>query len=76
MWHEYMDRGGMWMFPLFGILFVLLVIYLFFGLGESKRRVCGLNPSSESAVDILNKRYARGEITREEFEMMKKDIPG
>lgn len=28
----------------------------------------------ETAVDILKKRYARGEITKEEYETMKKDI--
>jgi len=30
--------------------------------------------SGENAVDILKKRYARGEITKEEFESMKKDL--
>ena len=28
----------------------------------------------ESALDILQKRYARGEITREEYEEMKKNL--
>jgi putative membrane protein len=28
----------------------------------------------ESALDILKKRYARGELTREEFERMKQEI--
>jgi putative membrane protein len=30
----------------------------------------------EKAVDILDRRYARGEISREEYEIMKKDLLG
>ncbi|MDP2983280.1 MAG: SHOCT domain-containing protein [Candidatus Latescibacter sp.] len=30
--------------------------------------------SSETPLDILKKRYARGEISKEEFEQMKRDL--
>ncbi len=33
-----------------------------------------INTNSESALDILNKRYAKGEITKEQYDQMKKDI--
>lgn len=32
------------------------------------------NPRSETALGILQKRYARGEIGREEFEQKRRDI--
>ncbi len=31
---------------------------------------------SDSAVEILRQRYARGEISKEEFEAKKQDLPG
>jgi putative membrane protein len=36
--------------------------------GESKGRL------NETPLDILKKRYAKGDITKEEFESLKKDI--
>jgi uncharacterized membrane protein len=38
---------------------------------------CGCRSSrapTESARDIVDRRYAKGEITREQFEQMKKDL--
>ena len=30
--------------------------------------------ANESALDILNKRYAKGEITKEQYDQMKRDM--
>ncbi len=73
--------GGMWIFPLIGLVIFLLFIYFVFtrGFGGSGP-FCGLggqdggNPWAQSPMDILKMRYAKGEISREEFERMKKDI--
>lgn len=69
-WHM-MGTGGMWMFPFFPIIVLVLILYFVFG------RNCGCwsgHGSGESAIEILKKRYAKGEITKEEFEEMKKDL--
>jgi putative membrane protein len=68
-----------WMFPMFmpivWILVIALVLYLIFGRGSS-RRVWqpGPPPLPETALDILKKRYAKGEISKAEFEQIKRDI--
>ena len=76
MWHW----GGMWVFPM--IMFVVMIIFvlIFFGRGgcRSPWRCSGGNyregGETDSALDILKKRYAKGEITKVEFEQMKKDV--
>lgn len=50
------------------VLAVWLVVYL--------TRRTGGSSSQQNALDILNQRYARGEISKEEYERMKKDISG
>lgn len=63
--------GGMWFISiLFWILIIAGVVFI------TKWFLERYNENKESALDILNKRYARGEIDRETFERMKKDIAG
>lgn len=75
--------GGGWWGPgygLFGWLFMLLfwvliiagvVLIVRWLIGEAKSTQSG---SSETPLDILKKRYASGEITKEQFEAMKRDL--
>jgi len=66
--------GGYMMYwnPLLGILLIVAVVLLIIWFSKQRARLAG--QGGESALDILKKRYARGEINRDEFERMKKDI--
>ncbi len=64
-----------WFMPVFMILFWGLVIWgvvtLVRGLGGSRDSD---SSRAESALEVLKKRYARGEIDKKEYEEKKKDI--
>ena len=53
-----------WILVLVGL--VLLIKYLWQG--------AGIRGGHESALEVLKKRYAMGEISKEEFEEKKKDL--
>lgn len=57
---------GMWVIP----LIIILAIYFLFKNNSRNKN----GQSTESPLDILKKRYAKGEITKEQFEEMKKNI--
>lgn len=75
-----MDGMGMMIWGVFSFLLGLLLIFLLIvAVVAAVKWVWGQRTpfilgSRESALDILKKRYARGEITKEEFERIKKDI--
>lgn len=64
--------GGMYMWII--LLIVIGVgVYFFIQRQNTKGQTTTHN---ESHLDILKKRYAKGEITKEEYEKMKKDLEG
>ena len=64
--------GYWWIFPL--VMFFFCFLFMRRGSG---RRMCGWGADSgfgESALDILNKRYANGEIDQKEYEERKNEL--
>ena len=76
--------GPMWFFPMVMpivmLVVLIVVIYLIFGRGgfcapwHGPTRYYDQDLSVESPSDILKRRYAKGEITKDEFEQMKRDL--
>ena len=67
--------GGFWFMPIIMIVFWGLVIW---GIVALVRGVSagstGPSAQTDSALEILKRRYARGEITKQEYEERKKDL--
>lgn len=49
------------------LLIILSIIYLF-------KKISGVSLKTENAINILKEKYAKGEISKEEFEQKKKDL--
>lgn len=75
MWGEH-EGMGWWM--LFGsiwfVVFWGLIIWAIVSLVNRPER--GGATGGESALDVASKRYARGEINREQFEQIRRDLSG
>lgn len=70
MMHHGFGYGGIFMWIISLIIAGLLI---YFTVREGKK-AGPASPREESPLDILKKRYAKGEITKEEYDRIKKDL--
>jgi putative membrane protein len=58
------------------IIFLVVVGLLIYFIVHAQKTKGQTPTQNESHLDILKRRYAKGEITKEEYERMKKDLEG
>ncbi|MDP9350664.1 MAG: SHOCT domain-containing protein [Chloroflexota bacterium] len=77
MWSAMWTMMGFGWSPLLFVL-VLLVVLLVFGVwtttGRDSAPAGSHRPEEEGLLEILRRRYAAGEITREEYQQMRYDL--
>jgi putative membrane protein len=67
--------GGMWYSWIFWLVIIVGIIWaVVFIVNNYNRKQQNYFPREEDALEILKKRYARGEISREQFEQMREDL--
>jgi len=80
---DYVWWGPMWVFPtimpIVMLVVLIVVLYLIFGRGGFCPPWHGpthydQDRSAESPLDILKRRYAKGEISKDEYEQIKRDL--
>ncbi len=75
-WYHMMDGrmyGGIFMW-LFLIVAIAAIIYFVASQTKNKYPSSSKTENEETPLEILKKRYAKGEISKEEFDRMKKDV--
>ena len=71
-----------WIFPLFCLLFMVVMMFMMFRRGRFGCMPFGdgaghrMDDRHETPRRILDRRYANGEITKEQYEQMKRDLEG
>lgn len=68
--HDFQFFGGGWMMFLWLFLIIALIIIAVKALFNSTKQ----NSNNESPIEVLKRRYANGEIDKEEFEERKKEL--
>lgn len=61
---------GFFLMALMVVLFAVAILWGIRSLGHGSH----IGYNQETALDILKKRYAKGDITKDEYDRMKKDV--
>lgn len=72
-----MCGGGMALGGLLILLLLVVVGYLAYKFGQSQtegERISATSPRTNDALEIARRRYAQGEVTREEYEQLRRDL--
>ena len=72
-WGYHMGWFSIFMMGLFWIAVIVVILFLIRWLARSSSHR-NREARSDSALEILRMRYAKGEINKEEFEQKKKDL--
>lgn len=66
--------SGMFIMMLIVLVLIVVVIYAVTRATQGKGDSDSLRDTRETPLEILKRRYAKGEITKDQFEQMKKDL--
>lgn len=69
MFHDMSFMGVWWLWLIIIVAVVLILVY-----SINNSRAGSPNILNETPLDLLKKRYAKGEIDKQEFEEKKKDL--
>lgn len=72
-WFGHTFFGGFFMVIIW-VAIIFFVVWLVREMSGANKKQDGAEHRKKTALDILNERYAKGEIDRKEFEEKKKDL--
>jgi len=67
---------GYWGMIIGAVIMIVVLLGLVLLVVWAVRRTGNASGKPQTAREVLDLRYARGEITREQYEQMKHDLPG
>jgi putative membrane protein len=70
MMHYGFGYGGMFMW----IIFLIVIGFLIYFIIKAQKTKSQAPTQNDTPLDILKRRYAKGEIAKEEYERMRKDL--